>query len=239
MMQLGNGKKQPMAELVEVNVRPAGLLSPAHEDHHLSYGNPVTTADDRTHDGSVDLKGRAVFKSSSGGFTAASFIIGVELGERLAFYGIQANLFVYLTTKLQQSYPVALKNANNWFGVTLVMPIIGGFVADAYLGKYWTIAVVSGVNVLGMLLLTLSASVPSLKPSSCYVATAGACPKVSKGRVAFFFLSLYLISIGTGGIKPCLEAFVQTNLMMKTQLNENGRVLFSIGGILPYVWVAS
>ncbi|MCO5604216.1 hypothetical protein L7F22_058379 [Adiantum nelumboides] len=87
------------------------------------------------------------------------------------------------------------------------MSIIGGFVADAYLGKYWTIATMSGAYVLGMLLLTLSASVPSLKPPSCTVVTAGVCPKVSKGRVAFFFLSLYVISIGTGGIKPCLEAF--------------------------------
>ncbi|KAI5062321.1 hypothetical protein GOP47_0022860 [Adiantum capillus-veneris] len=207
MTQLDYGKKQPMAELVEVDVRPKGLVSPAHEDHHLSYGNPVATADDRTHDGSVDLKGHPVSKSSSGGFKAASFIIGVELGERLAYYGILSNLYVYLTSVLRESLPVAVKNVTNWSGVTLVMPIVGGFVADAYVGKYWTIAVVSGIYVLGLLLLTLSASVPSLKPSSCKVTTAGVCPKASKGQVAFFFMSLYLISVGTGGIKPCLEAF--------------------------------
>lgn len=55
-----------------------------------------------------------------------------------------------------------------------------------------------------MLMLTLSASVRSLKPQPC---NAAVCPKVSTGRVGFFFLSLYMISVGTGGIKPCLEAF--------------------------------
>lgn len=74
--------------------------------------------------------------------------IGVELGERLAYYGIQANLFIYLTTVLRESLPNALRNTTNWTGVTLVMPIVGGFFADAYFGKYWTIAVVSGIYVL-------------------------------------------------------------------------------------------
>eukprot|EP00250_Pteridium_aquilinum_P015595 c22663_g2_i1 orf=445-1539(+) len=195
------GVKQ-QEEMVALELRPTLLVSPVHEDHHLSYGNPDD--DDRTHDGSVNLKGRPVFKSSSGGFKASLFIIGVELAERLAYYGISANLAIYLMTMLHETYTEASKNTTNWVGVTLVIPIVGGFIADAYWGKYWTIATVSGIYVLGMVMLTLSVSVRSLKPPPC---KATPCPKVGKGRVAFFFLSLYLISVGTGGIKPCLEAF--------------------------------
>jgi peptide/histidine transporter 3/4 len=60
-------------------------------------------------------------------------------------------------------------------------------------------------------LLTLSASLRRLKPSACPAAAAAAqsesCPGPSSLQVGFFFFALYLISLGTGGIKPCLEAF--------------------------------
>ena len=54
----------------------------------------------------------------------------------------------------------------------------------------------------GMTLLTLSASVTGLKPScngdDCH-------PTV--GQSAVFFVALYMIALGTGGIKPCVSSF--------------------------------
>ena len=50
-----------------------------------------------------------------------------------------------------------------------------------------------------MILLTLSASVSSLKPA--------ACASDETIQLVFLFVSLYFIAIGTGGVKPCLEAF--------------------------------
>ncbi|CAN6471393.1 unnamed protein product [Victoria cruziana] len=53
-----------------------------------------------------------------------------------------------------------------------------------------------------MTLLTLSASVNGLKPT-CH---DGKCHATS-GSVAMFFVALYLIALGTGGIKPCVSSF--------------------------------
>ncbi len=52
----------------------------------------------------------------------------------------------------------------------------------------------------GMLLLTLSASLPSLRPKH-------ATDNATLGELAVFYLALYLIALGTGGIKPCVSSF--------------------------------
>ena len=55
-----------------------------------------------------------------------------------------------------------------------------------------------------MLSLTLSASVPALKPPPC---VGLVCPEPSTAQFAIYFFSLYLIALGTGGIKPCVSSF--------------------------------
>jgi peptide/histidine transporter 3/4 len=52
-----------------------------------------------------------------------------------------------------------------------------------------------------MVLLTLSASVPALKPPAGQNATA------SSLQLGVFYLALYLVALGTGGIKPCVSSF--------------------------------
>lgn len=56
--------------------------------------------------------------------------------------------------------------------------------------------------IQGMTLLTLSATVPGLRPHS----DKDSC-NASGTQVGVFFLSLYLIALGTGGIKPCVSSF--------------------------------
>ncbi|CAA2964179.1 NRT1 PTR FAMILY [Olea europaea subsp. europaea] len=82
------------------------------------------------------------------------------------------------------------------------MPLLGGFLADAYLGRFSTVFFSSIVYILGLLFLTMSQVVPSLKPCD-----TGSCHKQLNVHELFFFLSIYLISIGTGGHKPSLESF--------------------------------
>ncbi|KAJ7287881.1 hypothetical protein O6H91_04G140400 [Diphasiastrum complanatum] len=65
--------------------------------------------------------------------------------------------------------------------------------------------IVTGVYFLGSLFLTLSVSVSGLKPPRC-IPTGSPCPKPRAQQVGFFYFSLYLISLGTGGLKPNLEA---------------------------------
>lgn len=85
---------------------------------------------------------------------------GYEVFERMAFYGISANLVVYLTTKLHEGTVASSRNVNNWVGTVWLMPILGAYVADAHLGRYWTFLASSAIY------LTVSTSSSlSLPPS--------------------------------------------------------------------------
>ena len=53
-----------------------------------------------------------------------------------------------------------------------------------------------------MLVLTLSVSIPGIKPPECSTANAEDCKKASVLQLAVFFGALYTLAIGTGGTKP-------------------------------------
>ena len=53
-------------------------------------------------------------------------------------------------------------------------------------------------------MLTLSATIPVLEPMEC---VNSVCPSATFAQSAVFFLGLYLIALGTGGIKPCIWPF--------------------------------
>ncbi|XP_076922511.1 protein NRT1/ PTR FAMILY 8.3-like [Bidens hawaiensis] len=157
-----------------------------------------------TGDGSVDIKGQPVLKSNTGTWKACPFILGNECCERLAYYGIATNLVSYLTKKLHQGNAAAAATVTTWQGTCYLTPLIGALLADAYWGRYWTIAVFSVIYFIGMGTLTLSASVPFLKPVECIDTV---CPEATPIQYAFLFTGLYLIALGTGGIKPCVSSF--------------------------------
>ncbi|CAN6442894.1 unnamed protein product [Victoria cruziana] len=157
-------------------------------------------------DSSVDYKGRVPLRTSTGGWRASLFVIGIEFAERLSYYGIASNLIMYLTAVLQQDLKTAAKNVNDWLGVTAVVPLVGGFLADAYVGRFWMVLISSLIYLAGLCLLTLSEFVPSLKPPTCSASTH-ICSGSIRAHETAFFLALYLISLGTGGHKPSLESF--------------------------------
>ena len=66
--------------------------------------------------------------------------IGNECCERLAYYGMSTNLVNYLQDRLNQGNVRASTTVSNWQGTCYVTPLLGAFLADAYLGRYWTIA---------------------------------------------------------------------------------------------------
>ncbi|CAN0926361.1 Protein NRT1/ PTR FAMILY 8.1 [Linum grandiflorum] len=157
-----------------------------------------------TKDGTTDFHGNLAVKEKTGTWKACPYILGNECCERLAYYGINTNLVNYLKFQMNQRNVVAVNNVTNWSGTCYVMPLLGAFLADAYLGRYWTIAAFSIIYVFGMTLLTMSASLHALKPT-CNDSTNVCHPTASQTSV--FFLGLYLIALGTGGIKPCVSSF--------------------------------
>ncbi|XP_062081790.1 protein NRT1/ PTR FAMILY 5.10-like isoform X2 [Humulus lupulus] len=157
-------------------------------------------------DGAVDYKGRPASRSDFGRWRSATFIIGVEVSERFAYYGISSNLVTYLTGPLGQSTAAAAVNVNAWAGTAMLLPLLGALVADSFLGRYRTIAMASLLYILGLGLLTLSAMVPSLSGYDCETNTNSSCSSTQL-QVVLFFLSLYLVSFAQVGFKPCAQAF--------------------------------
>ncbi|KAM7462474.1 hypothetical protein LguiA_030595 [Lonicera macranthoides] len=159
-------------------------------------------SDGYTQDGTVDLKGNPVLRSKRGGWTACSFVVVYEVFERMAYYGISSNLVIYLTKKLHQGTVTSANNVTNWVGTIWLTPILGAYIADAYLGRYWTFVIASGIYLTGMSVLTLTVSLPGLKPPHCVDPIVANCKKASTLQLAMFYGALYTLALGTGGTKP-------------------------------------
>lgn len=116
-------------------------------------------------DSSVDHRGRPPLRSATGSWKAAFFIILIEFSERLSYFGIATSLMLYLTKVLQQDMKTAAENANYWMSVTTLMPLLGGFLADAYLGRFSTVLFSTLIYLMGLAILAVSQLAPALKPT--------------------------------------------------------------------------
>jgi dipeptide/tripeptide permease len=57
-------------------------------------------------------------------------------------------------------------------------------------------------NWQGMSMLTLSVSLPSLKPPECHEMDVTKCKEASTLQLVVFYGALYTLAVGTGGTKP-------------------------------------
>eukprot|EP00262_Sarcandra_glabra_P003111 TRINITY_DN135_c0_g1_i1.p1 TRINITY_DN135_c0_g1~~TRINITY_DN135_c0_g1_i1.p1 ORF type:complete len:594 (-),score=37.98 TRINITY_DN135_c0_g1_i1:288-2048(-) len=152
-----------------------------------------------------DYKGRPFERSKTGGWTSAAMILGVELCERLTTLGIAVNLVTYLTGTMHLGNAVSANTVTNFLGTSFMLCLLGGFVADTFLGRYLTIAIFTAVQTSGVTILTISTIVPSLKPPKC---TAGdPCVPATDKQLAVLYLALYLTALGTGGLKSSVSGF--------------------------------
>ncbi|XP_012849570.1 PREDICTED: protein NRT1/ PTR FAMILY 5.10-like [Erythranthe guttata] len=142
--------------------------------------------------GMMDHEGRPAKRSQSGYWRSACYIIGAGATERFAYYGISSNLITYLTGPLGQSTAAAAASINIWTGTGLLLPLLGAFVAESFLGRYRTIVLSSMLYILALGLLTTSAFL-DFRPNEL--------------DVLLFFGSLYLMALGQGAYKPCILAF--------------------------------
>ncbi|MQL86061.1 hypothetical protein Taro_018596 [Colocasia esculenta] len=153
----------------------------------------------------------AVAGRKPGGWKAMPYIIGNETLERLATSAMMANFTVYLMNHLHMKQVKAANLAHIWYGTTNFSPVVGAYLSDAFLGRFLTLAIASVTSFLGMAGLTITAAVPALQPPDCSVAPGapdncdGAGP--SGSLVALLIVSLGMLTIGSGGIRPCSIAF--------------------------------
>ena len=131
------------------------------------------------------------------------YIISNEAAERFSFYGMKAALAVFLANYLGVMGGSNLSEAQatsyvSWFNSAVYLtPLLGAILSDYALGKYRTIISLSIVYCLGHLCLAFMGV---------------------GGLVQFWLLAgLGLISLGAGGIKPCVSAHVGDQFGEKNQ----------------------
>jgi len=120
------------------------------------------------------------------------YIVGNEAAERFSYYGMRTILVVFMTKHLLGASGeldvMTETEAKYWYhqfgSAVYLTPILGALLADVWLGKYRTIIGLSIVYCLGHLALALDETRLGLA------------------------VGLGLISLGSGGIKPCVSAHV-------------------------------
>jgi len=134
------------------------------------------------------------------------YIVGNEGAERFSFYGMQQLLYVYLCglfvgfvahapeaqAKLAEIH--ATQVTHLFIAGVYLFPMIGAILADRLLGKYRVILWVSLFYCAGHGTLALAGR-------------AGATGNIGLATTAVY-AGLILISLGAGGIKPCVSANV-------------------------------
>ncbi|XP_004238938.1 protein NRT1/ PTR FAMILY 3.1 [Solanum lycopersicum] len=140
-----------------------------------------------------------------GGMITMPFIFANEICEKLAVVGFGTNMVIYLTNELHLPLTKAANTLTNFGGTASLTPLFGAFIADTFAGRFWTITVASIIYQIGMIILTLSAILPQLRPPSCK--DDEYCKEANSSQIAILYVSLLLTAFGSGGIRPCVVAF--------------------------------
>ncbi|QVL32287.1 oligopeptide:H+ symporter [Telmatocola sphagniphila] len=111
------------------------------------------------------------------------FFFWGEFAERFSFYGMRAILALYMVDELGISKANASLYQSLFLAAVYFTPLIGGFIADNFFGKYWTIVGFSLPYLIGQFLVGF--------PNN-YV----------------FVGSLALLAMGSGVIKPNISSLM-------------------------------
>ncbi len=126
------------------------------------------------------------------------YIIGNEAAERFSYYGMRTILTIFMVRYLYlmsdtilpaMSKAEAQERYHTFSSWVYLFPILGAIVADAFTGKYRIIIAVSVLYCLGHLALA-------------FMGGGGLSAET------WLWIGLFLIALGSGGIKPCVSAHV-------------------------------
>src|SRR5438105_2916031 len=120
------------------------------------------------------------FKSHPKGFW---FFFWGEFAERCSFYGMKAILAKYMADKLALGQDNAGTYLSFFVAAVYFLPLLGGWVADRFFGKYWTIVGFSIPYILGHVILGVES-------------------------FAFMLMALTLLAMGSGVIKPNISTLM-------------------------------
>ncbi|KAI5065295.1 hypothetical protein GOP47_0019990 [Adiantum capillus-veneris] len=144
-----------------------------------------------------------------GGWRAAGLILAMEFCERLAFFGIGLNLVTYLHDHMHLPIPRSANIVTNFMGASYLTCLVGGFIADTCLGRYWTTVLGCFIQFLGMVLITLTSMLRGWKPDACDTSQAlrgnYICKEASGRQLGVLYMALAMIACGAGGTKSSVS----------------------------------
>ncbi|HKI38446.1 MAG TPA: MFS transporter [Gemmataceae bacterium] len=111
------------------------------------------------------------------------FFFWGEFAERASFYGMKAILTLYMINELKLNEANAGTTMSVFIAGCYFLPLIGGWIADRYLGKYWTIVGFSLPYVVGQLMIGIS-------------------------HGPFPYIAMALLAMGSGVIKPNISTLM-------------------------------
>ncbi|GFP80115.1 protein nrt1/ ptr family 4.6 [Phtheirospermum japonicum] len=136
---------------------------------------------------------------------AASFVLVVEVLENLAYLANASNLVLYLSKLMNFSPSTSANTVTSFMGTAFLLALLGGFLSDSYFTTYCIYLISAITELVGLLILTVQAHIPSMKPPFCSPPNRNvSCREVRRGKAGMLFAGLYLVALGVGGIKGSL-----------------------------------
>ncbi|KAM9851239.1 solute carrier family 15 member 1-like [Aulostomus maculatus] len=148
-----------------------------------------------------EKKSKGTDKTVCGYPISIFFIVVNEFCERFSYYGMRAVLVLYFKYFLSWSDDLATSIYHTFVALCYLTPILGAIVADSWLGKFKTIIYLSIVYAIGQVAMAVSA-VHDITDTN-----KDGKPDDMTFHVVMAMVGLFLIALGTGGIKPCVAAF--------------------------------
>ena len=129
-------------------------------------------------------------------------LFATEMWERFAFYGMRALLTLYLVNKLDYERSDALEIYGTYLGLVYLTPVLGGYLADKYLGARKAIFIGGVTMALGQLALASE---------------------------SLLFLGLGLMICGNGFFKPNISTIVSSLYEEKDPRRDGAFTIFYMG----------
>ncbi|CAJ2650504.1 unnamed protein product [Trifolium pratense] len=186
----------------------------------------LPTTQGKTVPDASDYKGRPADRSTTGGWTASAMILGGEVMERLTTLGIAVNLVTYLTGTMHLGNAASANVVTNFLGTSFMLCLLGGFLADTFLGRYLTIAIFAAVQAIGVTILTISTIIPSLHPPKCTKDSGSSCIQADSKQLLVLYLALYVTALGTGGLKSSVSGFGSDQFDESDEGEKKGMIKF-------------
>ncbi|PRQ49472.1 putative proton-dependent oligopeptide transporter family, major facilitator superfamily [Rosa chinensis] len=150
---------------------------------------------------------KSVTSKKLGGLRTMPFIITNEALEKVATYGLQANMILYLINEYHLEVATGASILFLWTSLSYLTPILGAFLSDSWLGRFCVITLGTIISLLGIVILWFTAIFPKARPVHCDLLSGEKCVSPKPAQLLLLLSSFVLMSIGSGGIKPCSMAF--------------------------------